>query len=36
MSAMALTLQSHALLSQNARVNGMVLGSDESTHLPTA
>lgn len=36
MSAMALTLQSHALLSQNARVNGMVVGSDESTHLPTA
>jgi phycobilisome rod-core linker protein len=33
---MALTLQSHALLSQNARVNGMVLGSDETSHLPTA
>jgi phycobilisome rod-core linker protein len=33
---MALSLQSHALLSQNARVNGMVLGSDETSHLPTA
>ena len=36
MNAMALTLQSHPLLSQNARVNGMGLGSDETTHLPTA
>ena len=34
--AMALNLQSHPLLSQNARVNGMVLGSDETSHLPTA
>jgi phycobilisome rod-core linker protein len=33
---MALTLQPHALLSQNARVNGMTVGSDETTHLPTA
>jgi phycobilisome rod-core linker protein len=36
MIAMALALQSHALRSQNARVNGMVVGSDETTHLPTA
>jgi phycobilisome rod-core linker protein len=34
--AMALSLQSHPLLSQNARVNGMGLGSDETSHLPTA
>ena len=34
--AMALNLQSHPFLSQNARVNGMVLGSDETSHLPTA
>ncbi|MCX5944926.1 MAG: phycobilisome rod-core linker polypeptide [Cyanobacteria bacterium] len=33
---MALRLQSHPLLSQNARVNGMGLGSDETSHLPTA
>jgi len=32
---MALGLHSHALLSQNARVNGMLVGSDETSHLPT-
>ncbi len=33
---MALRLQSHPLVSQNARVNSMVLGSDETSHLPSA
>jgi len=33
---MALSLQSHPLLSQNVRVSGMGVGSDETSHLPTA
>ena len=33
---MSLSLQSHPLVSQNARVNGMLVGGDETSHLPTA
>ncbi len=33
---MPLTLLSYPLVSQNARVNGMLVGSDESSHVPMA